>query len=263
MQNPLRITKTDLDGRRWTTPEQTAWLEMQIPAFTSAQSNPLQVRTAFQVKVYQDWVARWPVEAAPPSLDPQADATEVSAAAKEHVNTVCILKVVRAYCCSVTSKLITFWLQCLKQWFNNHARGIAAAVGSEHQPKLLNLSVQPTRKLSATHTYSKLYYVSKLKPIVDKAWEQHVAENPVESQKKGKWLRHQNKLLAKLLSDKTEEVKPKVEHCCEEGVAPEADDNTPEAKGTGESTSIKEKQRHTKAYAFQKYMLSSACNDAS
>ena len=98
MQNPLRITKGDLDGRRWTTPEQTAWLETQIPAFTSAQSNPHQVRTAFQVKVYQDWVAHWPVEAAPPSLDPQADATEISTATStEHTDAVDMLNLVRTF----------------------------------------------------------------------------------------------------------------------------------------------------------------------
>ena len=140
MQNPLRITKGDLDGRRWTTLEQTAWLETHIPAFTDAQGSPLQVCSAFQVKVYQDWIAHWPVAATPPLLDPQADAAEMSAAAKEHANAVRILKVVCAYCCSVTSKLVNVWLQRLKQWFNNHARSmglqLAQSVKSSHSTYL-------------------------------------------------------------------------------------------------------------------------------
>lgn len=180
--------------------------------------------------------------ATPPLLGPQGDAGETSAAAKEHTNAVRILKVVCAYCYSVTSKLITIWLQCLKQWFNNHARSIGGAAGSGRQIKPLNLSVRPTRKLSATHAYTKLYYASKLKPIVDEAWEQHVAKNPGENWGKGDRLKHQNKLLAELLSDESEEVKQKVEQCREEGIAPEADGNIPEPESAGESTSIKEKQ---------------------
>src|SRR5260221_8040715 len=117
---------------------------------------------------------------------------------------------------------------------------MAAAVGSEHRLKPLNLSVRPTRKLSSTHAYTKLYYSSKLKPIVDKAWEQYVAENPGKNSG-GDQLRHQNKLLAELLSAETEEVKQKVEQCREEGVA--SNDDTPEPEGAAESTSIKEKQR--------------------
>ena len=263
MQNPLRITKGDLDGRRWTTLEQTAWLETHIPAFTDAQGSPLQVRSAFQVKVYQDWIARWPVAATPPLLDPQADAAEMSAAAKEHANAVHILKVVCAYCCSVTLKLANVWLQHLKQWFNNHAHSMGAAAGSERQIKPLNLSVRPTRKLSATHAYTRLYYASKLKPIVDEAWEQHVAKNPGEIWGKGDRLKYQNKLLAELLSDETEEVKQKVEQCREEGIAPEANGDMPEPESAGESTSVKEKQRRAKAYALQKYVLSLVCNNTS
>jgi len=136
---------------------------------------------------------------------------------------------------------------------------VAAAAGSERRLKPLNLSVWPTRKLSSTQAYTKLYYPSKLKPIVDKAWEQHVAENPGKNRGKGDWLRYQNKLLADLLSAETEEVKQKVQQCREEGVA--SDDDGPEPEGAVESTGIKEKQRRAKAYAFQKYVLSLVCSN--
>ena len=77
--------------------DQTAWLETQISAFTDVQGSPLHVRTAFWEKVYRDWVAQWPVVPAPPSLGPQANATEISAAAKEHIDAVDTLNAVRAY----------------------------------------------------------------------------------------------------------------------------------------------------------------------
>ena len=121
--------------------------------------------------------------------------------------------------------------------------------------------MRPTRKLSSTHAYTKLYYSSKLKPIVDEAWKQHVAENPGKVGVRGERLRHQNKLLAELLSNETEEVKQKVEQCREEGIA--SDSDTPEPDDAGESTSAKEKQRRAKAYALQKYVLSLACSNAS
>ena len=92
MQNQLRISKGNLDGRRWTTPEQTAWLETQIPAFTIAQGGPIHTRSAFWAKVYQDWVARWPVEAAPPPLNSPAGAAEISTAAEEHIDAARVLK---------------------------------------------------------------------------------------------------------------------------------------------------------------------------
>ena len=204
---------------------------------------------------------RWPVAATPPSLDPQADTPEMCESTKEHTDAVRVLKMVRTYCCSITSKLIAFWLQRLKQWFNNHARGMAAGVSSERRLKPLNLSVRPTRKLSSTHTYTKLYYSSKLKPIVDKAWEEHVAENPGKNREKGERLRHQNKLIAELLSAETEEVKQKVEQCREEGIA--SDDDALEPEDAVESTSAREKLRCAKAYALQKYVFSLVCNDAS
>ena len=114
--------------------------------------------------------------------------------------------------------------------------------------------MRPTRKLSSTQAYTKLYYASKLKPVVDKAWERHVAENPGVEGRRGEQLGHQNKLLAKLLSEETEEVKQKVEQRREEGIA--SNGGTPEPEGAVESTSDREKQRRTKAYAFQKYVLS-------
>jgi hypothetical protein len=106
MQNQLRISKGNLDGRRWTTAKQTAWLETHIPAFTKAQGGSLHVRSAFWVKVYQGWVAHWPVEAAPPSLDSPTGAAEISTAAEEHTEATRVLKMVCAYIATALPLLI-------------------------------------------------------------------------------------------------------------------------------------------------------------
>jgi len=109
------------------------------------------------------------------------------------------------------------------------------------------------RKLSTTHAYGKLYW-ERLKPILDERWGQHIAENPDASGEhlRSEWLKYQNNLLRELLDSEPEDVKKEVDWCREEGISP--DDDTPELEleGAGESTSPTEKQRHAKAYAFQR-----------
>lgn len=251
MQKPLRISKADSDGRRWTTKEQTTWLETQISAYINAQAGPPRSLPVFWAKLYLDWFARWPKEAAPSSLYPQADPAEEPATAKEDAEAVRIVKLVCTYCCSVAPKFILFWLQRLKQWFNNHARGAAKAAGLGRRLKPLDLSVRPTRKLGSTQAYMKLYW-SKLKPIVDEGWEKHITEDPDASGRKGERLRHRNKLVSELFRAETEEVKQDVEQRREEGIASGDDTPEPEGHGDGESTNNTEKQRRAKAYALQR-----------
>ena len=133
---------------------------------------------------------------------------------------------------------------------------MAAAAGSDRRLKPLNLNVRPTRKLAAIQAYSKLYYTSKLKPIVDKAWEEYVAQNPDQNGGKGEQLRQRNMLLAKLLHAETKEIKEKVERYRKEGIASgDESSDISEPDNAGDSTSNKEKLRRAKAYAFQKYVL--------
>jgi hypothetical protein len=137
---------------------------------------------------------------------------------------------------------------------------MAAPLDPERRPKPLKLSVRPTRKLSAPQAYGRLYR-SKLKPILDKKWEQHIAKNPDAARKKGEQLRYRNELLKELLAVEMDEVKQRVNSCREEGVF--SDDETPEPEAAGEGMSVPERQRRAKADAFQKYVLSSFYNDAS
>jgi len=113
--------------------------------------------------------------------------------------------------------------------------------------------VRPTRKLSTTHAYGKLYW-EKLKPILDERWDQYIAENPDAggTHLRGNRLNHQNKLLRELLDAEPEDIKKEVERRREEGIAFDDDGPEPELEGAGESTSVTEKQRCAKAYALQK-----------
>jgi len=130
---------------------------------------------------------------------------------------------------------------------------MAVAVGTDRRPKPLKLSVRPTRKLSTTHAYGKLYW-EKLKPILDERWDQYIAENPGAggTHLRSNRLNYQNKLLRELLDAEPEDIKKEVERRREEGIAFDDDGPEPELEGAGESTSATEKQRRAKAYALQK-----------
>ena len=103
--------------------------------------------------------------------------------------------------------------------------------------------MQPTRKLSTTHAYEKLYW-EKIKPILDERWDQYITENPGAggTHLRSNWLNYQNKLLRELLDAEPEDIKKEVEWCHEEGITFDDDGPEPELEGTGESTSATEKQ---------------------
>jgi len=96
---PPQISKGDGDSRRWTTPEQTAWLGDQKNAYAAAKAQGRSSLHVFWVKLFKDWFACWPEAVAPSSLGPQAEGTEVPAATKEDVEVVKRVKRVCAYWC--------------------------------------------------------------------------------------------------------------------------------------------------------------------
>ena len=126
---------------------------------------------------------------------------------------------------------------------------MAAAGSSERRQKPLNLSARQTRKLSSTQAYGRLYW-PKLKPILEERWDQHVAENPDKSSRRGEQLRHRNEVLKELLGMETDEIKQEVERRHEEGII--SDDEASEPEGADESMSTAEAHRRAKAYAFQR-----------
>lgn len=233
---PKLIKLSKGEGRRWSTLEQAAWLQEQIPTYLRAKAGGHRGSYLFWEGLYEGWFSRWPAAEAPSATGEDVEAADV-------------IKLASTCRCSVALKLIVQFLQRLKQWYNNHTRGMAAAGSSEHRQKPLNLSVRPTRKLSSTQAYGRLYW-PKLKPILDERWDEHIAENPDASGKRGEQLRHRNKALKELLSTETDEVKEEVERRREEGIA--SDDEAPEPEGADESIGAIEAQRRAKAFAFQK-----------
>ena len=111
----------------------------------------------------------------------------------------------------------------------------------------------PTRKLSTTHAYGKLYW-EKIKPILDERWDQYITENPGAGRThlRSNQLNYQNKLLRELLDAEPEDIKKEVEWSHEEGITFDDDRPEPELEGAGESMSTTEKQRCAKAYALRK-----------
>ena len=57
-----------------------------------------------------------------------------------------------------------------------------------------------------------------------------------------------------------DEIKQRVDSCCEEGVF--SDDEMPEPEAAGDATAVTECQWRAKADAFQKYVLSSFYSDS-
>jgi len=110
MPTPLGTSKANRDSRRWTTPEQTAWLAGQTTAYAAAKADGRSCLNVFWVKLFNDWFARWPEAAAPSSLGPQANGTGALAVTEEDVEAVKKVKKVCTYCCSDAYELIMFWL---------------------------------------------------------------------------------------------------------------------------------------------------------
>jgi len=70
--------------------------------------------------------------------------------------------------------------------------------------------------LQPTQAYSRLYYNSKLKEIVNKEYKEHTDNTPKDQQEK--CIAFAAKLVEKLLNEETDEVKAKVEAYRKKGI---------------------------------------------
>jgi hypothetical protein len=71
------------------------------------------------------------------------------------------------------------------------------------------LRLTKSRMLQPTQAYSRLYYNSKLKEIVDKEYKEHTDNTPKDQQEQR--VAFTAKLLEKLLNEETDEVRAEVE----------------------------------------------------
>jgi hypothetical protein len=142
----------------------------------------------------------------------------------------------------LTSLTSTF--QRLKQWYNNHSRTGGSADGLK--AKLLDLQGKKSKKLQPTQVYSRLYYETKLKPIIAECWQTHLIANPEDASKSGPPLQFRNKIIRDLYDSETPEIKAEVERRREEGQSED------ELEHDGDGVDEEESQRRAKAFAYQK-----------
>ncbi|KAN0107118.1 hypothetical protein V8E52_010478 [Russula decolorans] len=192
----------------WTTPEQYDWLQAQIPTYLSEKADGTRPLIMFWAEFFDGWFERWPEES-----NDVVDAQKL-------------------------------WL---RQWFNNHTRGMATA--ERRRTKPLNLIKRQTRKLSSAQAYSRIYYEKMLKPLVEAEWTRHIASNPGIERKPGEFLRHRNIVIREIYNAETDEVKAEVEKRHEDGLFSEDEDFELD---DNDGIDAVERQRHTKAVNYHR-----------
>ncbi|KAF7974575.1 hypothetical protein HWV62_11950 [Athelia sp. TMB] len=119
-------------------------------------------------------------------------------------------------------------LKKLKIWFNNNGR--VGTRGGEMQ--LLNLKLQkdkPRKRLSLTQAYSKRYYPTKLKPIVESRYLEHLDAVDEGHAEEMRAIDYRNKIIKELWDNEPQEVKDEIteyrEYHYQHGSSSEEDDN--------------------------------------
>lgn len=145
----------------------------------------------------------------------------------------------------------------MKDWFKNHSR--ASASSGEGRRSLLDLRAKRHRKLSLLQAYSKLYYDSKVKSIVEERWkEEHVdymRKNPnLTASARIPPLKFRNEVTQEMLDDESAEVKREVEleqrrSGQEESTEP-AGANTPELDQNEDEIQRIKKMRQYQTYVY-------------
>jgi hypothetical protein len=103
--------------------------------------------------------------------------------------------------------------QQIRNWFKNHLK---RAEAGESRVRVLNLTGKQSkpRKLSAPNAYSKLYFQTKVKPVVEVRWNKEYLKNNPQHQpgdKIPRWeIPFQNAILHELWHAESEEVKNEV-----------------------------------------------------
>src|SRR6188768_831036 len=151
-------------GRKpWTTPDQRKWLEALIPAFLEGQEN--HTARAFYSKVYDDWAQAFPPSQPSDAEVQKAGGVEQAVWAQRKAQDNVSKDLTKG------TKNTHILVQRLFQWFHNATRQSNATTKSAVIP------VKKTTKLPAAwQAYSSLFYQSKLKILVDNAWEAYNAQ---------------------------------------------------------------------------------------
>ncbi|KAF8487814.1 hypothetical protein F5888DRAFT_1624159 [Russula emetica] len=168
--------------RRWTTPEQRAWLEALVPAFVHAQQQ--KATGTFFEDTYKRWYKKWPTA---------LPTTEEIREAKGNTER------------ALASQRKTLENR-IKFWFHNNTRGSSSGAGTRG---MLKLSV-PSKTMQPWQAYLNKFQNTTLKEKIDNAWQQYLSKVP-EGQKPEKMLFEiRNKLAQELYKAETAEVKQEV-----------------------------------------------------
>jgi hypothetical protein len=132
----------------------------------------------------------------------------------------------------------------------------ASAIG---RSRVLDLTGKHTkiRKLSGANAYSKLFFKTKVKPVVEEKWKAHyLAKNPGQPTGKiPRWpIPFQNKILHDLWKAEPEDVRADVRR--QFGLDEAEDSEEEEAVSEGEDPEQQaERRRSQRAREYQKYVI--------
>jgi hypothetical protein len=95
----------------------------------------------------------------------------------------------------------------MKSWFHNHTRATTSGTGTRGI-----LDLKGKRRLAAPwQAYQNLFYESKLKALVETAWEEYLSTRPEGSKPEKSQFTVKNELIQNLYAEESEEVKEEVE----------------------------------------------------
>jgi hypothetical protein len=139
----------------------------------------------------------------------------------------------------------------LKDWFKNRTR--PGTAGGEGKSKFFEFVPKKSWKLPLYQVYSKLYYESKLKEVIEERWiEKYLHENPLHCGKTpAPSMDFRNVETKALLEEESEEVKEEVRKR-RDALDFSAGLDDDKAKGD-EAMSPEQRERERKAVEFQRY----------
>lgn len=99
------------------------------------------------------------------------------------------------------------FIQRVFYWFHNHTRGSSSGTGKRGVLKLQT----KTKLLQPWQAYQSLFYRSKLKPIIDQAWEDYKSSLAVGTKPDKSRFLFMNEKVQEMFAAETEEVRELVE----------------------------------------------------
>ena len=97
---------------------------------------------------------------------------------------------------------------------NNHTRSTSSGEG---RLKRLDLTGKKLKRWQPYQAYSRLYYVSKLRPIISAGYLEYLATLPAGEEPNSQF-KYRNHQLRLMLEEETDEVKAEVKEMCERTV---------------------------------------------